>query len=119
MILILLCSLHLATCINSTKHFINWLHVHVHLVLMHKLFDTWKYGTIVNVIVTVFGDTVLYVSLFGYYNVLLSFKGHQFPKHFICGAAKTETIYCEDPASGRLSITMPISSLQASKHTYH
>ncbi|XP_019854848.1 PREDICTED: cellular tumor antigen p53-like isoform X2 [Amphimedon queenslandica] len=44
-------------------------------------------------------------------------RGHQFPKHFICGAAKTETIYCEDPASGRLSITMPISSLQAKSLT--
>ena len=43
--------------------------------------------------------------------------GHQYPNHFICGAAKSDTIYCEDPISGRLSITVPIATLQQSKPT--
>jgi len=42
-------------------------------------------------------------------------SGHLYPRHFVCGASKSEPVYCEDPISGRLSITHCIASLQQSK----
>jgi hypothetical protein len=39
-------------------------------------------------------------------------KGHLHPRHFICSAPNNVSTYCEDPFSGRLSLTLPLSSLQ-------
>lgn len=42
-------------------------------------------------------------------------SGLQNCRHFVRGADQCQTSYHEDPISGRLSITMPVGSLQQSE----
>ena len=59
------------------------------------------------------GKVQLFHSQF--FIITFLFTGLQNCRHFVRGADQCQTTYHEDPISGRLSISMPVGSLQQSE----